>query len=243
MGSFFAGIKAGTLGGIIYVGGLALFNVALLFALKGAVLSAISQSYSQVCTAGTPTNATNSLEGCFQLVVAVDVPYIAFVAFFVTLLYSAIFGLWYERIPGFGPASKGEVIAAVVGFNLVFFRFSGFYFDYESAVASGVFLIAWTVFFGYVLGRLYGRYTRLVRFVSLDEGSLRVLLDGRDYTGKARTLALTSTHKVRAEVAEDASFKEWEAEGGISVDDPRSFETTIEVTGDGTLKALVAKKY
>ena len=243
MGSFFAGIKAGTLGGIIYVGGLALFNVALLFALKGAVLSAISQSYSLLCTAGPPTNATNSLEGCFQLVVAVDVPYIAFVAFFVTLLYSGIFGLWYERIPGPGPATKGEVIAAVVGFNLVYFRFSGFYFDYESTVASGVFLIAWTVVFGYVLGRLYRRYTRLVKFESVGEGSLRIVVDGKDYTGKARTLAVTSTHKVRAEVAEDVSFKEWEGEKGIIIDDPRSFETTIEISGDGTLKALVVKKY
>jgi hypothetical protein len=243
LGSFFAGIKAGTLGGIIYVGGLAFFNIALLFALKGAVLGAISQSYSQVCAAGPPTNATNSLEGCFQLVVAVDVPYIAFVAFFVTLLYSGIFGLWYERIPGLGPTTKGEVIAAVVGFNLVYFRFSGFYFDYQSTVASGVFLLAWTLVFGYVLGRLYRRYTRLVKFLSLDEGSLRILLDGRDYTGKARTLAVTSTHKVRAEVADDASFKEWEGEGGITIDDPRSFETTIEITGDGALKAVVAKKY
>jgi hypothetical protein len=97
--------------------------------------------------------------------------------------------------------------------------------------------------FGYVLGRLYRRYTRLVKFLSLDEGSLRILLDGRDYTGKARTLAVTSTHKVRAEVADDASFKEWEGEGGITIDDPRSFETTIEITGDGALKAVVAKKY
>jgi hypothetical protein len=243
LGSFFAGIKAGTLGGIMYVGGLALFNVVLLFVLKGAVLSAISQSYSQVCTTGPPTNSTNTLEGCFQLVIAVDVPYVAFISFFVALLYSGIFGLWYERIPGVGPTTKGEVIAAVVGFNLVYFRFSGFYFDYESSVASGVFLLVWTVVFGYVLGRLYRRYTRLVKFVSLDEGSLRILVDGRDQTGRVRTLAATSTHRVRAEVAEDASFKEWEAEGGITIDDPRSFETTIEVAADGTLKALVAKKY
>ena len=93
------------------------------------------------------------------------------------------------------------------------------------------------------MGRLYRRYTRLVKFESLGEGSLRIIVDGKDYTGKARTLATTSTHKVRAEVAEDASFKEWEGEAGIAIDDPRSFETTIEISGDGTLKALVAKKY
>ncbi|MDA4120860.1 MAG: hypothetical protein OK404_00455 [Thaumarchaeota archaeon] len=243
MGSFFAGVKAGTLGGILYVGGLALFNVFLLFAFKGSVLNAISHSYSQVCPAAPPVNSTSSLEGCFQLVVAVDVPYVAFIAFFLTLLYSGIFGLWYEWFPTKSPTAKGEVIAGVIGLNLVFFGFSGFYFDFASSVASGAFLVAWTIFFGYLVGRLYRRYTRIVEFESPGKNLLRILVDGRDFTGKARTLAFTSTHKVRAEAAEGASFKEWVTAGGVKVDDPRSFETTIEITGDGSLKAVVTEKY
>ena len=243
MGSFFAGIKAGTLGGVLYVGGLAAFNVLLLLALKPEVLSAISQSYSQVCTTGPPVNSSSSLEDCFSLLVAVDVPYVAFVGFFIALLYSGIFGLWYESFPGKSPLAKGETIAAVVGLNLVFFGFYGFYFDYASGVATGVFLLAWTVVFGYVVGRLYKKYTRVVTFQSQDEVSLRIHVDGRDLTGKSRTFATTSTHKVRAEVAEDASFKEWEVVGGITIEDPRSFETAMEVTADGLLKAQGGKKY
>ena len=68
-------------------------------------------------------------------------------------------------------------------------------------------------------------------------------MDRQDCTGKARTFAATSSHKVRAEVAEDASFKEWEATGGITLEDTRSFETVMEVGGDGTLRGVVGPKY
>jgi hypothetical protein len=245
LGSFFAGIKAGTLGGILYAGGLALFNVALLYALKPEVLSAIYQSYSQYCTplSGVAANASaTSLEDCFSLVVSVDVPFVAFVGFLISLLYAGIFGRFYEAFPGKGPTLKGETAAAIVAFNLIFFGFSGFLFDAEAAAATGVFLLAWTLAYGYTLGRLYRRYTRLVTFESQDEESLRVIVDGRDYTGKSLTLAATSSHKVRAEGTDGSSFREWSTSGGITLEDPRSFETVMEVNGDGLLKAQASKK-
>ena len=234
MGSFLAGIKAGTLSGILYVGGIALFNVLLLIALKPTVLNVISSS--GLCASGS------SLEDCFYLVLAYDVPFLAFIGFFIALLYSGVFGLWYDGFPG-GWAVKGEIIAAVVGLNLVFFGYSGFYFDSVSALVGGVFFLVWTGAYGYVIGKLYKRYTRLVTFQSEDRDSLRVLLDGRELTGRTRTLALTSTHKLRAELSEGASFKEWVASGGVSLDDTRSFETTFEVGGDGLVKGRVGKKY
>ena len=242
MGSFLAGIKAGTLTGIMYVGGIALFNAFLLIALKPEVLNVISQSYRSVCATGTPVNGTSSLEDCFNLVLAYDVPFLAFVGFFIALLYSGAFGLWYDRFPG-GPVIKGETIAAVVGLSMVFFGYSGFYFNYESALAGGLFFLAWTAVFGYVVGKLYKRYTRLVSFESEDPASMKVTLDGRGVTGKARTLSLTSTHKLRADVSEGSSFKEWVSSGGISLEDSRSFETTFEVNGDGLVKGRVGKKY
>ena len=96
---------------------------------------------------------------------------------------------------------------------------------------------------GYFLGRLYKKYTGVVEFKAQDPESLRILVDGRDCTGKARTFALSSTHKVRAAVAEDASFKQWEVSGGLKVEDDRSFETLLEVGGNGTLNGAVGKKY
>jgi hypothetical protein len=242
LGSFFAGIKAGTLSGILYLGGMAVFNAALLYAMKPDVLTVIRQSYSSTCAPVASVNAT-TIEDCFASVVAVDVPYLAFVGFFVALLYSGIFGRYYDSLPTSDPTLKGEIIAAVVGVNLVIFGFAGFFFSSEAALATGAFLIVWTIVFGYFLGRLYKKYTRVVQFQSQDPESLKVVVDGKDYTGKSRTFALTSSHNVRAEVSEDASFKEWEPSGGIKVEDPRSFESSMEVNGDGVLTGRVGKKY
>ncbi len=233
MGSFFAGIKAGTLGGVLYLGGLAVFNVVLLYALKTEVLAAIRASYPQVCT---------PVEDCFASLIAVDVPYVAFVGFFIALIYAGIFGRFYENLPG-TPILRGETISAIVAVNLSFFGFSGFYFNFESSLATAIFLIAWSGVFGYVLARLYKRYTRTVAVQSVDPESLRVIIDGRDFTGKSRTFAYTSSHRLRAEVANDSSFREWQVEGALTLEDPRSFETVMEVNGEGTVRGIVSKKY
>jgi len=241
LGSFFAGIKAGTLGGILYVGGIAVFNVLLLYALKASVMSTISTAYPQSCP--VVPNVNGSAEDCFSSVVAVDVPFIAFVAFFITLAYSGIFGLYFDSLPNRGSTVKGLIFGAIVGFNLIFFGFSGYIFDAESASATALLMVVWTPVFGYLLGRLYRKYTRLVEFSSQDPTLMKVIVDGRDCTGKARTFATTSSHKVRADVAEDASFKEWEASGGLTLEDPRSFETTVDVNDNGSLKGIVGTKY
>ena len=241
MGSFFAGIKAGTLGGALYVGGIAVFNVILLYALKGTVLSAISQAYPQACP--MVPNVNGSAEDCFSSVVAVDVPFIAFVAFFIALAYSGVFGLYYDSLPNRGPTARGVIFGGIVGVNLVFFGFSGYVFDSSSAAATMVLMVIWTPVFGYLLGRLYTKYTRKVAFSSQDLELLKVMVDRRDCTGKTRTFATTSSHKVRAEVSDDASFKEWGATGGITLEDPRSFETVMEVNGNGTLTGKVGRKY
>lgn len=241
MGSFFAGIKSGTVSGILYVGGIAIFNVILLYALQPSALKAISTSFPNYCP--LPGNATASASDCFQSVVAVDVPFNAFVAFFIALAYSGVFGLYYDSLSSLRPVFKGLIFAAIIGANLVFFGFSGYVFDSESAAATAVMMLLWTPIFGYLLGTLYKKYTRLVEFSSPDPNLLRVYVDGRDATGKARTFATTSNHRLRAEVADDASFKEWEATEGLSLDDVRSFETTMEVGADGKVLGKAVPKY
>ena len=241
MGSFFAGIKAGTLSGILYVGGIAIFNVLLLYALQSSALNAISQAYPQSCP--IIPNVNGSAAACFQSVVAVDVPFIAFVAFFITLVYTGVFGLYYDSLPNRGSTVKGLIFAAVIGFSLVFFGFSGYIFDTEAAVTTGLMLLLWTPVFGYLLGGLYKKYTRTIEFSSRNPSLLKVVVDGRDSTGRVKTFATTSNHKLRADVAEDASFKEWEATGGVSLEDARSFETTMEVNDNGKILGDVGPKY
>ena len=240
MGSFFAGIKAGTLSGIIYVGGMAAFNVVLLYALQSSVIAAVNRSYPVQCPL-TP-NINGSAQDCFSALVSYDVPFLAFVAFFITLLYAGIFGIYYDAFR-IDSTAKGWVVGAIVAVNLVFFGYSGYVFNFESAAASTAFLIVWTAFFGYSLARFYRKYTRAVRFESQDPGLLRIMVDGRDQTGKERTFALTSNHRIKAEVSDDASFKEWIPDGGISLEGSRSFDTTMEVNGVGSLTGGVGKKY
>jgi hypothetical protein len=241
MGSFLAGIKAGTLSGVLYVGGIAVFNVLLLYALQPSVINAISQANPSMCP--IVQNVNGSAADCFSSLIAVDVPFIAFVAFFITLLYAGAFGLYYDSVPTHSATFKGLTLGVIVAANLLFFGFSGYIFDYESGLATGLLMLAWTPVFGYLFGRLYKKYTWLVEFKSQDRELLKVVVDGRDYTSKARTFAATSTHKVRAEVADDASFKEWTPSGGVTLEDQRSFETVMEVNGDGTVTGKVGPKY
>ncbi len=242
MGSFFAGIKAGTLGGVLYFGGLAAFNALLLYIFKANALSLISQTYPQSCPSVASVNSS-SIEECFSSVVVLYLPYIAFLGFFASLIYSGLFGRFFERFPGRSPTGKGVTAAAFVGLTLLALGLIGVFLGYPASQLLAVFFFLWTGVYGAVLGRLYKRYTRVVRFESVDEASLRVLIDDRDYTGKSSTFAHTSTHRVRADVAGDSSFKGWTVSGGVTVEDPRSFETVMEVKGDGLLKAQGGKKY
>ena len=241
MGSFFAGIKAGTMGGILYVGGMAAFNVLLLYSLQSDVLAAVSKANPTMCPILATVNA--SAQDCFVSLVTIDVPFVAFVAFFITLLYSGLFGIYHDYFPKIGTGAKAMVVAAIIAVNLLFFGFAGYVFDSQSAVATTAFLVLWTALFGYSLGRFYRRYTRKVGFESEDTSMLKVLVDGRDATGRWRTFATTSSHRLRAELSSDASFKVWDGSGGVSLEDPRSFETVMEVNGDGTLKGRVSSKY
>lgn len=236
MGSFFAGVKAGTLAGTAYVGGLAACNVVLLYALKPDALSIISQSYPSICSTTALANSTAiGAEDCFSSVVAVYVPFVAFLQFFAAMVFSGIFGSLYEHFPGKGPTPKGMTMGVVVGATLLALNLAGIDFDLVARVAGTTFFVVWTLVYGAVMGMLYRRYTRLVQFVSGDNQALRVLVDNKDCTGKARTFALRSSHEVKAESREGSSFREWSVSGGVKVDDPRSYETTMEVEGDGVL--------
>jgi hypothetical protein len=241
LGSFFAGIKAGTLGGIVYVGAIAVVSIVILFALKQDALRAIAQLNPTLCP--TIPTVNGSAEDCFSSLVAVDVPFNAFLGFFIALLYAGIFGMYYDSLPGRNPTAKALVVAIIVGFSLVFFGFGGYVFNTASATVTIAALVPLTALYGYLLGRLYKKYTRTVEFSSQDISLLKILVDGRDVTGKKRTFATTSNHKLRADVSDDASFKEWAPSGGVSLEDQRSFDTVMEVNGDGTLNAKVGKKY
>ena len=245
MGSFFAGIKAGTLAGVVYFGGLALFNVGVLYAFESETLGAMTRSFSQICTTSSVINSTitGNPQDCFASVVTILIPTAAFLGFFISLVCAGLLGRYYENFPGRHPVVRGETMGVIVGLGILLLGLAGYYFTDSAAILINGFFLVWTVLYGYLLGKLYKRYTREVKFESQDDALLRILVDGRDHTGKSWTFAQTSNHRLRAEVADDASFKEWEGTDGIKLEDSRSFETTMEVTEDGRLKGMVGKKY
>jgi hypothetical protein len=134
-------------------------------------------------------------------------------------------------------------IGIVIAINLILFQLVGITFEARVTLALTIFLVAATFAYGIILGDLYARYTRKVSFVSDDDALLRIVVDRRDCTGKTKTFAVKSTHVARADTLEGSSFREWVVSGGVTVEDPRSFETPMEVNGDGMLKALVSRKY
>jgi hypothetical protein len=235
MGSFFAGIKAGTLSGIFYFGGIAAFNALLLYAFRPDVLNLISQSYPQNCP------STHNASACFNLIVGY-LPYMAFLGFFMSLFFVGLFGRFYESFPGKSPLIKGEVAAIMVGFALAILGLAGVRVGALATEELAVFFAVWTFLYGAFLGGFYKRYTRTVKFETIDADLVRVLIDGNDYTGVSRTFAHSSTHTAKAKVAKGASFNGWNSSGGVTVESPRSSETTIEVSGDGLLRAQGARK-
>lgn len=242
MGSFFAGVKAGTLAGVLYIGGLVLFNVALLFAFKADALSVISKNYTGICPPVAAANMT-SADDCFGWVVSIFPEYLGFAGFFVTLGFSGLFGVYYDSLTGRGPVPKGETAAILVGLSLVLLGIAGVSFTPFVSAALGTFLVAWTFVFGVALGRLYARYTRKVRLEGPAKGEASIMVDGKDFTGRTRTFAVKSVHQLRAEVGGGMSFRGWTVSGGVSVEDQKSFETEMEVNGDGLLKLEVSDKY
>ncbi|QQG48826.1 MAG: hypothetical protein HY247_00440 [archaeon] len=243
MGSFFAGIKSGTVAGIVYVAGLAAFNVATLVAYKPDVLAQISKSFPQTCVAGAGANAT-SLDDCYTSVLSLYVPYAAFLGFFVVLAFAGIFGAAYDGLPGRRSSIKSAVVAVLVGAALLVpFNLALVYQGPPVDLEFAFFYPAWTILFGLLMGRFYSRYTRRIEFTSEDPEAIKVLVDGKDFTGKTRTMANNSVHTLRADVADDGSFREWGTSGGVKLEDPRSFDTVLEIEGHGRVAAMGGRKH
>jgi hypothetical protein len=242
LGSLFAGVKAGTVAGVIYIGGLAIFNLVLLYVLKADFLSFVSAKLPLVCPQSPAANMTGA-EDCFAAVTSDLIPPSALFGYLVALVFAGVFGAFYESFPGKGATWKGETLGAMVGVSMFLLGLNGIYFDEVSLVSLSLFLVAWTVFYGFVIGRLYVRYTRLVEFGGQGiDSHVRIIVDGKDNTGKTRTFAAHSVHRLRAEMSDGFSFKEWTVSGGVSIEDPRDFQTEMEVTGNGVLKAQGIRK-
>jgi hypothetical protein len=235
LGSALGGVKAGIIAGILFAGSIGLFDIATLYVWQGDVQTAIAQN-------GCGTGAV-TFSDCILSVVTVLVPLYMFGILLVSLFFAFLFGRFFEGLPGKTYRNRGVLVGLVLLIAILGLGLGGWTFNLPVRIVGAVFNVSMAVVYGMVLGRLYRRYTREVEFMSRDGSPLRVIVDGKNVTGKTRTLSLRSTHKLRGEAEEGASFKEWSSSGGVLVEEPKSFETSFEVQGDGVLKgAAVVRK-
>lgn len=238
MGSAFAAVKAGILGGIFYAGITGSFNLFVVFIFKNSSLSVLSEL--QECsgiTVGGPVSTPNE---CFSAYIPVFVPYSVFIIFLVSLVFSSAFGIFFESLPGRSYATRASIVAFIMIILLLYTGLDGISFDTQQRVMIATFNFIMAYLYATILGSLYKRYTRVVEFSSQDPELLRIILGRRDVTGKTRTVAANSSVKVRASPLGNAAFKEWSYSGGVTLEDSKSFETVMRVAGDGMLKASLS---
>ncbi len=224
-----AGAKAGILGGIFFAAAAGLFNAALLEAFKGSVIAALQSN--TLCT--TPPTTP---QDCFSTLLSADVPsLVAFPIAVLGILFGALYGMYFEFLPGRGYRIRAVAIGMGMLIVMLFLRLAGLTADPTQTAMMYAFDAVAMLGYSVIIARFYRKYTREVEFQSPDPERLKITVDHKNYTGKTKTLSVHSAHTVRAP-SESGAFHEWLVSGGISVLDSKSFETTMRVDGDGLLK-------
>ena len=224
-----AGAKAGILGGIFFAAAIGVFNWIILEAFRGSVLQVLSTSSFCSGSAGTPQN-------CFSTLISTDIPsLVVFPIGVLGILFGALYGLYFEFLPGKGYLTRAVTMGMLMLIVMLFFGLAGITADQTQKGIMDVFDVVAMVGYALVISNFYRKYTRQVEFKSPNPAKLKITVDGKNFTGKVKTLSLHSNHTVRAP-SESGAFHEWLVSGGVSVLDSKSFETTMRVDGDGLLK-------
>jgi hypothetical protein len=228
-GSSLAGAKAGILGGIFFAAVVGLFNIALLEAFSGSVLAAFQTNV--VCT--TPPTTP---QDCFSTLLSTYIPtFVIFPIAVFGILFGGLYGMYFEFLPGRGYRIRAVAAGMGMLIMMLVFGVAGVTADQTQRAIMYAFDTAVMLVYSVIIARYYRIYTREVEFVSPNPERLKITVDGKNFTGKLRTLSLHSAHTVRAP-SESGAFHEWLVSGGVSVLDSKSFETTMRVDGDGLLK-------
>ncbi len=184
-----------------------------------------------VCTTGSATP-----DDCFSTLLTADIPsLVVFPTAVFGILFGGLYGVYYEFLPGRGYRIKAVAAGMGMLIMILFFGVAGLTTDQTQKAIMDAFDTLAMLFYAVIIARFYRRYTREVEFESPDPEKLKITVDGKNYTGKVKTLSLHSTHSIRGP-SESGAFKGWLVSGGVSVLDAKSFETTMRVDGDGLLK-------
>jgi hypothetical protein len=235
LGSSFAGVKAGILAGIFLAGIIGAFNILLLYAMKTSTIDALRQMPD--CLSVVATNSTNPLEACFSVVTTELVPaFTVFPIFIISLIFGFIYGRLFERFPGRSYFVKALIISYAMALVIAYLGL-----EISATVTQRLYLTGFDLLaaggFAYLLALFYKRYTRVVEFSSAGSDPVKILIKGRNLTGKSATFSTRSSHKIVADASGSKVFKEWACSGGVTVEDAKSYETVMRVDGNGMIKA------
>jgi hypothetical protein len=229
LGSGLAGAKAGILGGIFLGAAIGISNILLLEAFSSDVLQFLAGNAALCPATATP-------QDCLSTTLLFSIPtFVMFPVAVFGVIFGSLFGLYFEYLPGVGYRMRGLSMGLGLLVFILFFGVGGETIPGTTKAVMSALDLLLVVAYTLIISRFYRKFTREVAFQSARPKDLKVLVDERNSTGKTKTFALNSTHKVKAD-DDGKGFKEWLVSGGVSVDDPKSFETTFKVEGDGLLK-------
>jgi hypothetical protein len=143
--------------------------------------------------------------------------------------------MYFEFLPGKGYRIRAVAAGMGMLIMMLVLGVAGYTADSTQNAFMDAFDVAAMLGYSLIIARFYRKFTREVEFVSSDLEKLKITVDGKNFTGKTKTLSVHSTHTVRAP-SESGTFHQWLVSGGVSVLDAKSFETTMRVDGDGMLK-------
>jgi hypothetical protein len=223
-----AGAKAGILGGIFFAAVAGLANWGLMEAFSSTALQVLSTISYCSGTQGTP-------QACLSTLINTNIPTLAVLQGASGILFGALYGMYFEFLPGNGYRIKAVAAGTLMLVVLLFLGLAGITIDRtQQVIMYGVDVVC-MLGFVVITAHFYREYTREVKFVSPNPEKLKITVDHKNYTGKTKTLSFHSNHTVRAP-SESGAFHAWLVSGGVSVLDSKSFETTMRVDGDGLLK-------
>jgi hypothetical protein len=222
-----AGAKAGILGGIFFAAVAGLVNWAL--------LEAFSSTTLQVLSTLQPCSGTGGAQTCLSTLINTNIPTLAVLQGASGILFGALYGMYFEYLPGQGYRIRAVAAGMAMLVALLFLGLAGITIDRSQQAIMYATDVVCMVGFVVITSHFYRKYTREVKFETPSPGKLKITVDGKNYAGKTKTLSLHSSHTIRAP-SESGAFHEWLVSGGVSVLDSKSFETTMRVDGDGLLK-------
>ncbi len=233
MGSVIAGVKAGAVASLCFASLVSLFNILLLYSFKAQVLTFLTQNYPSTCPASATPGVAGTAESCFTEIVNIGVPEADLLRLAViAMLFAVGIGVYFDYLPGRSYFSRTFLVVPIIVIGLLFLGLYGLVTNSTQLELMVVFESGSACLYAAIIASLYRRFTREVEF----QGSptSKIMVDSRDVTGKKRTYAVNSSHKLAA--GDEKTFRGWLVSGGLTVGEPREVKTSLLVKGDGVLR-------